>query len=100
MDPYGRHSYRVYGLNRQALVDARTERLREIRKRLVFIELVIDEAIEAPEPKSSILLDAAFEQFIDLQELAETDQPYSALVADFSERESERLTQKYALLTP
>lgn len=97
-DLYGKHSYRVFGLNRQGLVEERTSRMRLIRAQVLFIEQMLDRAFRLPEPHASEQRDEAFEQYLSLYEYAEPDQPYSAMVEDLLERESERLTLKYMQL--
>lgn len=101
LDRYGEHTARVFGLNRQGLVEVRTARLREIQARVVLIERRIDRAILMPEPFSSEELNEAFEEFLSLYAFAEPDQPYCAMVDDLLARESQRLTSKYeALVVP
>ncbi len=100
LDPYGRHTYRVFGLNRQSLVELRTARLLEIRAQIVFIEKMLDRAIIMPEPFASEQQDDAFEQFLSLYRYAEPDQPFSAMVEDLLDGESDRLMAKYQELIP
>lgn len=97
-DPYGKHTYRIYGLNRQGLVEERTSRMRMIRTQIIFIEQMLDRAFFLPEPHASEQRDEAFEQYLSLYKLAEPDEPYSAMVEDLLERESERLMRKYEQL--
>jgi uncharacterized protein (TIGR02646 family) len=100
LDPYGRHTYRVFALNRQGLVEARTVRLLEIRAQVVFIEKTLSKAIKLPEPFASELQDDAFEEFASLYRYAEPDQPYSAMVEALLEVEAARLTAKFQKLVP
>lgn len=100
LDRYGEHTARVFGLNRQGLVEVRTARLREIQARVVLIERRIDRAIAMPEPFSSEELNETFEEFLSLYAFAEPDQPYCAMVDDLLARESQRLTSKYEALAP
>ena len=98
LDPYGRHTYRVFGLNRQGLVELRTARLLEIRTRIVFIEKLLDRALSMLEPFASGLQTDAFEEFLSLYGYAEPHQPFSAMVEDLLDRESSRLIDKYQRL--
>lgn len=100
LDPYGRHTYRVFGLNRQALVEQRTARILEIRAQIVFIEKVLDRAVKIDEPFASEQRNDAFAQFSSLYRYAEADQPFSAMVEDLLEGESDRLMAKYRSLIP
>lgn len=95
LDPYGRHTYRVFGLNRQGLVELRTTRLLEIRAQIVFIEKMLDRAVIMPEPFASEQRNDAFEQFSSLYEYAGPEQPFSAMVEDLLDSESDRLMAKY-----
>lgn len=97
-DPYGKHTYRAFGLNRQGLVEDRTSRIRMIRAQLIFIEKMLDRALVLPEPHATEQRDEAFEQYLSLYAFAEPDEPYSAMVEDLLERESERLMRKYEQL--
>ncbi len=99
-DPYGWHTYRVFGLNRQGLVELRTSRLLEIRARVVFIEKMLDRAVLMPEPFATEQQDEAFTEFLSLYQYAEPNQPYSAMVEDLLDRESIRLMDKYENLAP
>ncbi|MGL6410985.1 hypothetical protein ACSZMR_13460 [Aeromonas veronii] len=98
LDPYGRHTYRVFGLNRQGLVESRTARLREIKLQIVFIEQTLDMTFSMQEPFASDLRRITFEQLSSLYRYAELDQPFSAMVEDLLERESMRLMDKYQSL--
>lgn len=100
LDPYGRHTYRVFGLNRQGLVELRTSKLREIRTRIVFIEKMLDRSIAMPEPFSSQQREDAFQEFSSLYGYAEPDQPFSAMVEHLLDSESDRLMAKYQMLIP
>lgn len=100
LDLYGWHTYRVFGLNRQGLVELRTIRLLEIRAKIVFIEKMIDRAFFMPEPFASEQWDDAFEEFVSLYRYAEPNQPYSAMVEDLLDSESDRLINKYQKLIP
>lgn len=101
LDRYGEHTERVFGLNRQGLVEVRTARLREIQARVVLLERRIDRAVAMPEPFSSEELNETFEEFLSLYAFAEPDQPYCTMVDDLLARESKRLTSKYeALVAP
>ncbi|WP_447896822.1 hypothetical protein [Stenotrophomonas acidaminiphila] len=98
LDRYGEHTARVFGLNRQGLVEVRTARLREIQTRILLIERRIDRAMSMPEPHCSEELDENFEELLSLNLFAEFDQPYSAMVNDLLNREFQRLTAKYEAL--
>lgn len=98
IDRYGEYTARVFGLNRQGLVEVRTSRLREIQARVLLIERRIDRAIVMPEPFSSEELSEAFEEFLSLSAFAEPNQAYSAMLDDLLARESQRLTSKYETL--
>lgn len=100
LDPYGWHTYRVFGLNRQGLVELRTARLREVQAQVVFIEKMLDRALLMPEPFASTQQDDAFEELLSLYRYAEPDQPFSAMVEDLLDRESDRLMDKYQRLIP
>lgn len=98
LDPYGRHTYRVFGLNRQGLVESRTARLLEIRAQVVFIEKILNRALVMPEPLASEQKDEAFEQLESLYDYAAPDQPFSAMVRDLLDGESDRLMAEYQTL--
>ncbi|MBA5640260.1 hypothetical protein H3H37_24650 [Duganella sp. LX20W] len=98
LDPYGRHTYRVFGLNRQGLVEARTARMLEIRAQIVFIEQIMDMAITMPEPYATPQKDIALQQLTSLYKYATPEQPFSAMVEHLLDSESERLMNKYARL--
>jgi hypothetical protein len=100
LDPYGRYTYRVFGLNRQGLVELRTARLLEIRAQIVFIEKMLDRALHMPEPHASNQQDDAFEEFLSLYKYAEPDQAFSAMVEDLLDGERRRLIDKYQRLIP
>lgn len=101
MDPYGRHTYRVFGLNRQGLVELRTARLREIKAQIVYIEKNLDIAFSQQEPLASYLRSSALDQLSSLYMYAKPDQPFSAMVEDLLDRESGRLMDKYqSLISP
>jgi uncharacterized protein (TIGR02646 family) len=94
-DPRGYYTYRVFGLNRQGLVEERTSLMRNVRAQIAFIEQMLDGAIQMPEPFSSRQRDQAFEQFLSLDHYAQADKPYSAMVANLLELETVRLQTKY-----
>lgn len=100
LDPYGRHTYRVFGLNRQGLVELRTARLLEIRAQIVFIEKMLDRTLLMSGPFVSSLQDDAFEEFLSLYKYTEPDQPFSAMVEDLLDGERNRLMDKYQRLIP
>jgi 5-methylcytosine-specific restriction endonuclease McrA len=95
LDLYGQHTYRVFGLNRQGLVELRTTRLLEIRSQIVFIEKMLDRAIILPEPFASQQSEDAFKQLFSLYKYAGPEEPFSAMVEDLLDDESDRLTAKY-----
>ena len=95
-DPYGKTTYLIFGLNRQALVEDRTRRVREVKAQIVNIERQLDLAATLPDPGSSQLREIAVSQFRSLHKYAESDQLYSAAIQSLLERESERLEQKYS----
>lgn len=96
LDPYGRHTSQVFGLNRQGLVESRTARLLEIRAQIKFIEQIMDMAITMPEPHATQQKDVALQQLSSLYNYAEPEQPFSAMVEHLLDSESSRLTDKYA----
>jgi hypothetical protein len=98
LDPYGKATYRVFGLNRQRLVEERTARMREVKAQIINIEESLDLAVTLPDPGSGELMELSFKQYDELWKYAEPDQPYSAAIANLLARESERLTQKYSRL--
>lgn len=98
LDPYGRHTYRVFGLNRQGLVELRTARQLEIRAQIAFIERIMDMAITMPEPYATQQQDIALQQLASLYNYAKPEQPFSAMVEHLLDSESSRLTNKYARL--
>lgn len=98
LDPYGRMTYRVFGLNRQGLVEDRTSRMREVKAQIVTVEELLDLAVTLPEPGSGTLTELAFNKYVELYMYAEPDQPYSTTIECLLERESERLMQKYSQL--
>lgn len=95
VDPYGYHTYRVFGLNRQGLVEQRTARWREIKAQIAAIESQLDLAITMPEPYAADLQNLAFQQVDALYAYAAPDQQYSAMVEDLLAAEIERLLAKY-----
>lgn len=94
-DPHGYYTYRVFGLNRQGLVEERTSLMRKVYAQIAFIEQMLDSAIQMPEPFSSKQRDQAFEQFLSLDSYAQASEPYSAMVANLLKLESDRLLAKY-----
>lgn len=98
-DLYGWHTYRVFGLNRQGLVEQRTARLREIRAQIVFVEQMLDMSMKLPEPLATQQQDLVFAQFAALYQLADAGQPYSAMVKSMLDEEFDRLDSKYRTLT-
>jgi hypothetical protein len=98
LDPYGLHSCNTFGLNRFELVQSRTERFREIKTHLAFIESTLDRALRLPEPFSSEQRDEAMEAFNALYRYAEADKAYSAAVESMLDAEAERLQAKYEAL--
>lgn len=98
LDPYGRHTYRIFGLNRQGLVEERTARSLEVRAQIVFIEKILDNALLMPEPFSKEQQDEAFAQFSSLYKYAAPDQPFSVMMKSMLDDESSRLIAKYQKL--
>lgn len=99
-DLYGSHTHKVFGLNRQGLVDLRTSKLRDIKTQLVFIEDLFKEAIsnKTQEKLATILCEQALKQLEALYRYAEPDQPYSVMAEELLNSESERLLKNYESL--
>ncbi|MGH8079703.1 MAG: hypothetical protein ACREP7_03935 [Lysobacter sp.] len=82
-DPYGKTTIEVLGLNRQYLVEARTDHLAMVRARLADTELLLAMASQLPLPKALEVLARVESNLDQLQALAAGDKPYSAMVAAY-----------------
>jgi hypothetical protein len=86
-DPYGQASIQVFGLNRSALVDARSMLWKKLRVQAAFITEDLDdyEAAGTPE-REAVALGRATRRWRELDTWASAEQPYSAMVHVFLDK--------------
>jgi len=100
IDLYGLHTYQVFGLNRQGLVEDRTARRLLVQKGFIEVREWLDLGVTVPEPHGATIRNKAFAKLDELKTLAEPHQPYSAMVADLVDQELLSLVAAYQHLFP
>lgn len=96
-DQYGLHTYQVFGLNRQGLVDLRTALWLKVEKQLVRVRKMLRIGITTPGTEGIEMRDLAFEMLDDLEvEYADPKEPYSAMVQDMLEKKRSELLVEFA----
>lgn len=98
IDPYGHHTYQVFGLNRQGLVEERTVRRLLVQKGFLRVSDLLRMSVTQADPYGKELRDIAFKQLEELYELALPHQPYSAMVEDLVKHETASLEATYQKL--
>lgn len=98
-DPYGWATYRVFGLNRQGLVEMRTDLMLQVINTLERAEKWLTKAatmVAGEDRKWNI--DQAFDLIASLEPLAAPSQPYSAMVRSLLDESRQRLFGKFSPL--
>ena len=86
-DPYGQMSIQVFGLNRSALVDARSMLWKKLRVQSEFLKEALDEhAAATTDQAKSKALDRARRIWLELESWAAPEQPYSGMTATFLDK--------------
>lgn len=98
-DPYGTTTIEVLGLNRQHLVEARTDHLAMVQARLAGVEARLDDVAYLPPDRALAALAQVEAALDDIQALAQPQRPYSAMVGAYlQERLKTLLARNRALL--
>lgn len=96
VDPYGHHTYQVFGLNRQGLVEQRTALWLRIQNQLVLVKDMLEIGVTEPDPAGQRMRDLAFSALEKLTDYTMPGEPYSAMVKELLAQETETLMAKYA----
>lgn len=100
VDPYGYHTYYVFGLNRQGLVELRTEWWLEIQRQLVEVRDWLKLGVTIPEPGGKEVRDRAFTKLEELSRYTLASKRYSAMVEQLLAEETGKLLDEYAAYLP
>ena len=101
VDRYGLHTYQVFGLNRQGLVEDRTALRLRVQKGFVDVVALLEESVTTSDLASSDRLrERSFRMLDDLKSLAEPHQPYSAMVQELVSQEISRVQAAFQNLLP
>jgi len=97
-DPYGLHTYQIFGLNRKKLVETRTSLMLEVTNQLLKARnKLMDAATKKPGELFDYLYNDAMDIFKDLDKLKAPSMPYSAMVKKFWTKSAPRLWQRSRL---
>ncbi len=100
VDQYGHHTYQIFGLNRQGLVELRTELWLEIQRQLIGVRDRLKLGVTVPEPYGRQMRDMAFRELEALTRFTAPNQPYSAMVEQLLAEETEKLLKEYMAYLP
>jgi 5-methylcytosine-specific restriction endonuclease McrA len=95
-DQYGLHTYQVFGLNRQGLVDLRTALWFKIETQLILVREMLQIGVTTPGAGGQQMRDLAFKTLDGLEDYAAPTEPYSAMVQDMLERKRGELLAEFA----
>lgn len=95
VDQYGHHTYQVFGLNRQGLVEQRTAWWRRVKTQLVDVRDMLEIGVMAPDPAGKLMRDLAFAKLDQLGAYAHPSEPYSAMVEELLAQETELLLARF-----
>lgn len=98
-DPYGLHTYQIFGLNRKKLVETRTTLMLEVKKQLLKARSsLMKAATKEPGEFFEHLYEEAMEIFRELEELKAPSKPYSAMVKNLLDEERTEIMAAFIAL--
>ncbi|MGE7965113.1 hypothetical protein ACQKPC_22495 [Pseudomonas sp. NPDC089918] len=98
-DPYGLHTYQIFGLNRKKLVETRTTLMLEVKKQLLKARnALMKAATKEPGEFFDYLYNHAMEIFVELDELKAPSKPYSAMVKKLLDEERTEIMAAFMAL--
>lgn len=98
-DPYGLHTYQIFGLNRKKLVETRTALMLEVKKQLLKARnALVKAATKEPGEFFDYLYNDAMKIFQDLDELKAPSKPYSAMVKRLLDEERTEIMAAFMAL--
>lgn len=98
-DPYGLHTYQIFGLNRKKLVETRTSLMLEVTNQLLKARnKLMDAATKKPGELFDYLYNDAMEIFKDLDKLKAPSMPYSAMVKKLLDKERTEIMAAFTAL--
>lgn len=100
LDECGKHTYRVFGLNRQGLVEHRTALMNQIRARCAHIADLLGKSVSKTTSEETAMQfrELALGQLKELQDYAAPDAPYSAMAQEIISQETDGLIAKFGAL--